>query len=66
MNMDNGHTLGFCEDISIKYIDVVDRRDAMTMIVCISRNYTSSIKVPLFIFTNKNSNNFIRKLNDSI
>jgi hypothetical protein len=36
VNMDNGHTLGFRGDTTVKYADVVSGGDTMTMVVRIS------------------------------
>ena len=64
--MDNGHILGFHGDTSVKHANVVARGDAMTMIVQISGGGGFSIKVPMFVFTNKNNKYPIRGLEDSI
>ena len=65
INMDNGYTLGFYGDMSIKYANVVARGDAITMVVCISRGNRSSTRTPLIIFTIDNSNYPIHGLDDS-
>ena len=66
MNMDNGRTLGFWSDTSVKYVDVVAGGEAMTMVVRISGGHGSSLKAPMIIFTNGNSNYPIHELVDSI
>ena len=66
VNMDNGRALGFQGDTSIKYADVVAGREAMTMVVRISRGRGTSLEAPMIIFMNGNSNYPIRGLEDSV
>ena len=66
VNMDNGRTLEFRGDKSVKYVDVVAGGEAMTMVVRISGGRGSSLEAPMIIFTNGNSNYPIRGLEDSI
>ena len=66
VNMDNGRTLGFRDDISTKYAKVISGGDSMTLVVRISGGHRSMIKAPMLIFTNLNSNYPIRGLNDNI
>lgn len=66
VNMDNGRTLGFRGDTSVKYADVVAGGEAMTMVVRISGGRRSSLEAPMIIFTNKNRNYPIRGVEDSI
>ena len=63
--MDNCFILSFHEDTFVKYA-VGARRDAMTMVVCISGDCRSIIEALMLIFTNKNSTYSICRLNDSI
>ena len=65
VNMDNGKALGFWNDTSVKYADVVGR-EAMTMVVRISGGRGSNLEAPMIIFTNGNSNYPIRGIEDSI
>jgi hypothetical protein len=57
INIDNGRTLGFWGDTTVKYVDVVFGGDSMTMVVRISRGRRSLIEAPMLIFTNGNSRN---------
>jgi hypothetical protein len=66
VNVDNGRTLGFRGDTTIKYADVVSSGDSMTMVVRISGGRRSLIEAPMFIFTNGNSTYPIRELDDNI
>ena len=66
VNMDNGRTLGFCGDTTVKYAEVVSGGDSMTMVIRILGGRRSMIKAPMLIFTNPNSNYPIRGLNDNI
>ena len=50
----------------MKYADAVAGREAITMIVWISRGHRSSIEAPMIIFTNGNSNYPICGLKDSV
>jgi hypothetical protein len=66
VNVDNGRTLGFRGNTTVKYADVVSSGYSMTMVVRISRGRRSLIEAPMFIFTNGNSTYPIRGLNDNI
>ena len=66
INMDNGRTLGFRGDTTIKYVDVVSGGDSMTMVVRISGGCRSLIESPMLIFTNGNSRYPIRRLDNNI
>ena len=55
VNMDNGRTLGFRGDTTVKYAEVVSSGDSMTMVIRISRRRRSMIEAPMLIFTNPNS-----------
>ena len=66
VNMDNDLTLGFCDDMSVKYANVVVGGKAMTMVVRISGGCRFSIEAPMIIFTNINSNYPIYRLDDLI
>jgi hypothetical protein len=52
VNVDNGRTLGFQGDTTIKYADVVSGGDSMTMVVRISGGRRFLIEAPRLIFTN--------------
>ena len=56
VNLDNGCTLGFRGDTTVKYAEVVSGKDLMTMVIRISRRRRSMIKAPILIFTNSASN----------
>ena len=56
INMDNGRTLGICGEQVIKYVDVVSRGEAMTLVVRVTRGVRAEIKAPMVIFTNSNRN----------
>jgi hypothetical protein len=64
--VDNGRTLGFRGDTTIKYADVVSGSDSMTMVVRISGGRRSLIEAPMLIFTNGNSTYPIQRLDDNI
>jgi hypothetical protein len=49
VNLDNGCTLGFRGDTSVKYAEVVSGRDSMTMVVRISGGQRSMIEAPMLI-----------------
>ena len=49
VNIDNGRALGFRSDTSVKYVDVVVGREAMTMVVRISRSRRSSLEASMII-----------------
>ena len=66
VNMDNGRTLGFRGDTTIKYAKVVSGGDSMTMVIRISGGRRSMIEAPMLIFTNPNNSYPIRGLNDNI
>jgi hypothetical protein len=66
VNMDNGHTLGFRGDTTVKYADVVSGGDSMTTVVRISGRRQSLIEAPMLIFTNGNSTYPIRGLDNNI
>jgi hypothetical protein len=66
INMDNGRTLGFRGDTTVKYADVISGGDSMTMVVRISEGRRSLIEASMFIFTNGNSRYPIRGLDDNI
>jgi hypothetical protein len=66
VNSDNGHTLGFREDTSITYAEVVLGEDSMTMVLKISGRRHSMIETPMFIFTNAYRSYPIRGLEDTI
>jgi hypothetical protein len=53
--MDNGHTLGFRGDTTMKYANVVSGGDSMPMVIRIYGGLRSLIEAPMLIFTNGNS-----------
>ena len=55
INMDNGKTLGFKGDNTIKYSDVVSGGTGMTMVVRIVGGKNATITAPFMIFKNENS-----------
>ena len=66
INLDNGCTLGFRGDTTVKYAEVVSGGESMMMVIRISRGRRSMIKAPMLIFTNSNSNYPIWGLEDNI
>jgi hypothetical protein len=66
VNMDNGRTLGFWGNTTVKYADVISGGDSMTMVVRIFGGRRSLIEAPMLIFTNGNSTYPIQGLNDNI
>jgi hypothetical protein len=66
INMDNGRTLGFRRNTTVKYADVIFGGNNMIMVVRISRRCRSLIEAPMLIFTNRNSRYPIRGLDDNI
>ena len=66
VNLDNGHTLGFKGDTTVKYVEVVSGGDSMTMVIRILGGRRSMIEAPMLIFTNSSSNYPIRGLKDNI
>ena len=65
VNMDNGRTLGFWADISVKCAEVVSDGDLMTIVVRISGGRRSMIEAPMLIFTNPNNSYLIQGLYDN-
>ena len=66
VNLDNGRTLGFRGDTTIKYAEVVSGGDLMTMVIRILVGRRSMIEAPMLIFMNSGSNYPIRGLEDNI
>ena len=66
VNLDNGRTLGFRGDTTMKYAEVVSGGESMTMVIRISGGRRSMIEAPMLIFTNSSSNYPIRGLEDNI
>ena len=66
MNLDNGRTLGFRGDTTVKYAEVVSGGESMTMVVCISGGRRATIEAPMIIFSNENRSYPIRGLIDDI
>jgi hypothetical protein len=67
VNLDNGKTLGFRGDTTVKYAaDVVLGGESMTLVVRILGGRRSSIEAPMIIFTNENRSYPIRGLIDNV
>ena len=66
VNLDNGRTLGFRDDTTVKYAEVVSGGESMTMVIKISGGRRSMIEAPMLIFTNSGNNYPIRGLEDNI
>ncbi|KAG0620447.1 hypothetical protein M758_4G216500 [Ceratodon purpureus] len=66
INLDNGKTLEFRGDTSVKYTDVVSGGESMTLVVRISGGRRSTIEAPMIIFTNENRSYPIRGLIDNV
>jgi hypothetical protein len=66
VNLDNGKTLGFCGDTTVKYADVVSGGESMTLVVRILGGCRSTIKTPMIILTNENRSYPIRGLIDNV
>jgi hypothetical protein len=66
VNLDNGRTLGFRGDTSVKYADMVSGGDSMTMVIRISGGRRSMIEAPMLVFTNSNSTYPMRGMEDNI
>ena len=64
--MDNGRTLGICGEQVIKYVDVVFRGEAMTLVVWVIERVRAEIKAPMVIFTNSNKSYPVRGVADNI
>ena len=65
-NMDNGKTLGFRGDMSVKYADVVSGGDPITMMVPLSGGPGAMIKPPMLVFKNINRSYPISGVMDNI
>ena len=66
INLNNGRTLGFRGDTTVKYVEVVSGGESMTMVIRISGGHRSTIEAPMLIFMNSGSNYPIRGLEDNI
>ena len=66
VNLDNGHTLGFRGDTTMKYVEVVSGGESMTIVVRISGGRRATIEAPMIIFSNENKSYPIRSLIDDI
>ena len=66
VNLDNGRTLGFRGDTTVKYAEVVSGGESMTMVVRISGGRRTTIEAPMIIFSNENRSYSIRDLIDDI
>lgn len=64
--MDNGRTLGFLGDETIKYADVTSGGDGMTIIARISGGKGSLVESPFMVFKNRDRNYPIRGVNDNV
>lgn len=66
INMDNGRSLGFRGDSTVKYANVVAGGESITLVVRISGGRQSMIEAPMIIFTNSNRTYPIRGIDDNI
>ena len=66
VNLNNGRTLGFWRDTTVKYAEVVSGGESMTMIVHISGGRCATIEALMIIFSNKNRSYPIWDLIDDI
>ena len=66
VNLDNGHTLGFKGDTTMKYAKVVFGRNLMTIVIRIFGGRQSMIEMSMLIFTNLDSSYHICGLEDNI
>lgn len=66
VNVENGRTLGFIGDESVKYADVSSGGDSMTMVLRISGGRHARIEHPFMIFQNKDRNYPIRGVPDDV
>nr|PNR52749.1 hypothetical protein PHYPA_009124 [Physcomitrium patens] len=66
VNMDNGKTLGFRGDDSVKNTNVVSGGQGMTMIVHLSREVRASIEVLMLVFGNAKCACEIRGIRDDV
>lgn len=53
INMDDGKTLALWGEKSIRYSDVVNGREGMTMVVKIRGGPSARLEIPMLIFHNK-------------
>ena len=66
MNVDNRKTLRFCDNQVVKYVDVVSRGEAMTMVIRIIGGIWAAIVTPMIIFTNQMRNYPIHGVEDNV
>lgn len=66
VDFDNGKTLGFCGDETVKYADVVSGGEGMTMVVRLSGGPSARIHPPMMIFMNSAGNYPIHGVPDKI
>ena len=66
INVDNGQTLDFRGDSTVRYAEVVSGGDSMAMVVWIFGERRAMIEAPMLIFTNMNMNYPIRGLEDNV
>ena len=66
VNLDNGHTLGFKRDTTMKYAEVVSGENSMIIVIKNFGGQRSMMKIPMLIFTNPSSNYPIPGLEDNI
>ena len=66
VNMDNGKTLGFSGDQSVRYADVTSAGEGMTMLARLSGGPFARIELPLMIFKSQNRSYPIRCVPDDV
>ena len=66
VNLNNGRTLGFQGNTTVKYAEVVSEGESMTMVLRISGGRHATIEAPMLIFSNENRSYSIHGLTDDI
>ena len=66
INFDNGYTLGFRGDETVKYADVTSGGEGMTMMMRISGGTKSYIENPFMLFKNKDCSYPVRGIPDDV
>ena len=66
INVDNGRTLGFAGDKTVKYADVVSGGEGFTMAVRLTGGRDAKIAPPFMIFKNKDRNYPIKNVPDDV
>ena len=65
-NMDNGRTIGFRGQESVKYADVVSGGEGITMMVRLTEGVRAKIEAPMLVFINQNCSYPIRGVSDDV